>query len=84
VGGALEEIAIPEHFRVAPGIALDWQAAIQPSFPMALSMNAMVDAIGGKSRAVPDFAAALEIERIQEAIRISNVERRWVRLKEIV
>ena len=83
VGGALEQIAIPEHFSVIPGIGLDWQAAIQPSFPMALSMNAMVAAIGGKVRAVPDFAAALEIERIQEAIRISNAERRWVRLEEI-
>lgn len=84
VGGAIEELAIPQHFRVAPKIALDWQAAIQPSFPMALSMSAMVEAIGGDDRASPDFTAALEIERIQEAIRISNAERRWVRLKEIV
>ena len=83
VGGALEKIAIPEHFSVVPGIGLDWQTAVQPSFPMALSMNAMVEAIAGKVRSAPDFAAALEIERIQEAIRISNAERRWVRLEEI-
>ena len=84
VGGTLEEVAIPDHFRVVPGIELDWQAAIQPSFPMALSMHAMVETIGGKGQASPDFTAALEIERVQEAIRVSNAERRWVRLEEVV
>lgn len=84
VGGTLEEVAIPEDFRVVPGIALDWQAATQPSFPMALAMNAMVEALGGNGQALPDFAAALEVERVQEAIRVSSVERRWVRQEEIV
>ncbi len=83
VGGALEELAIADEFRSVPGIGLDWQAEIQPSFPMALSMNAMVEAIGGKRQAALDFAAALEVERVQEAIRVSSAERRWVQLEEI-
>lgn len=83
VGEALEEIAIPDEYRVVPGIGIDWQAAIQPSFPMALSMQALVEAIDGRGRAGPEFAAALEVERVQEAIRLSNSGRRWVRLEEI-
>ena len=50
---------------------------------MALSMQAMVAAIGGQGAASPDFADALEIERMQEAIRLSSAERRWVRLVEV-
>lgn len=84
VGGTLEELAIPDEFRVVPGIALDWQVQVQPSFPMALSMQAMVAAIGGSGTASPDFAAALDVERVQEAMRVSSIERRWVRLQEIV
>jgi predicted dehydrogenase len=83
VGETLAEIAIPDEFRVVPGIGLDWQAEVQPSFPMALSMQAMIEAIGGKGQAVPSFAAALEVERVQQAIRVSSAERRWVRLEEI-
>ena len=84
VGEALAELAIPGEFRAVAGIALDWQSPVQPSFPMALSMQAMVDAIAGRGEAVPDFAAAFEVERVQEAIRLSSAERRWVRLEEIV
>ncbi|MET0252000.1 MAG: Gfo/Idh/MocA family oxidoreductase [Novosphingobium sp.] len=84
VGGTLADVAIPDELRHAEGIALDWQAAIQPSFPMALSMNAMVEQIAGRGDAAgPTFADALEIERTQEAIRLSNAERRWVTLAEV-
>ena len=83
LGGTLEQLAVHECYKAEPGIALDWQAEVQPSFPMALSMAAMVAAIGGTGTASPDFARALEIERIQEAIRVSSAERRWVRLEEI-
>ena len=82
--GRLEEIAIPDSFKHAPGIALDWLSEPQPSYPMALSMQAMVSTIRGEGRPSPDFEAALEIERIQEAIRVSSDERRWVKLAEIV
>jgi predicted dehydrogenase len=81
--GAMAEIALPDAYKSVPGIALDWQADIQPAYPMALSMNAMVDAINGKGLAAPDFAVAFAVEKIQEAIRISNSERRWVSLEEI-
>jgi predicted dehydrogenase len=84
VGEALAEIAIPEGFRTAPGIGLDWQAEVQPSYPMALSMEAMVAAIGGAGHALPNFAAGLEAERVLEAMRVSSSERRWVATAEIV
>ena len=83
LGETLGDIAIPANLLSAEGIALDWQAPIQPSFPMALSMQAMVRAIHGEGKAAPDFARALEVERIQEAIRRSSQERRWVQIAEI-
>ncbi|MET0179737.1 MAG: Gfo/Idh/MocA family oxidoreductase [Novosphingobium sp.] len=83
LGGTLEEIAIPDDFRHVPGVGLDWQHPVQPSFPMALSMQAMLAAIDGTGEASPDFAQALEVERLQEAIRVSNAERRWVRTGDI-
>jgi predicted dehydrogenase len=84
LGGTLEEIAIPQGFRTVEGIALDWQSEIQPSFPMALSMHAMVEAIHGRGQPAPDFAQALEVERLQEAIRLSSAERRWIRVADII
>jgi predicted dehydrogenase len=84
LGGSLETIEIPAHFKGAPDIALDWQSEPQPSFPMALSMQAMVAAIHGGARPEPDFAQALEVERLQEAIRLSSLERRWIRIADII
>ena len=83
LGGAMQDIAIPDGFNSAPGITLDWQSEPQPSFPMALSMQAMVEAIHGRGGAAPDFAQALEIERLQEAIRLSSAQRCWVRLADV-
>ena len=83
LGEGIADLAIPGEYLSAEGIALDWQAAIQPSFPMALSMQAMIGAIHGEGTAAPDFARALEVERIQEAIRRSSQERRWVQIAEI-
>ncbi|WIW90088.1 Gfo/Idh/MocA family oxidoreductase (plasmid) [Sphingobium sp. V4] len=84
IGGALEDVAIPDSFRTAPDIMLDWQSEPQPSFPMALSMRAMVEAIRSRGQGAPDFAEALEIERLQEAIRLSSGERRWVKLADVL
>lgn len=84
LGGMMEDIAIPPDYRSVPGIALDWQSEPQPSFPMALSMHNMVEAIHGRARPSPDFAQALELERIQEAIRLSSAQRRWVRVADII
>ncbi len=83
-GGTLEPIAIADPYRTAPAIALDWKSEPQPSFPMALSMHAMVEAVHGRGQGAPDFARALEVERLQEAIRLSSLERRWVGLADIV
>lgn len=83
LGGGLERVSIPEHFLRDDTITLDWQAEIQPSFPMALSMRAMVQAIKGSGAASPDFSRAYEIERLQEAIRLSSAERRWIKPPEI-
>lgn len=82
-GGKMEEIALPDGFKSHPAIGLDWRADVQPSYPMALSMHAMVGAIHGRGRASPDFARAFEIEALQEAIRVSSAERRWVKISEI-
>ncbi|MGQ2941427.1 MAG: Gfo/Idh/MocA family protein [Blastomonas fulva] len=78
LGGAMEEIAVPEAFKNDPAVSLDWSADIQPAFPMALSMNAMVRAINGEGRSSPDFAQAFEIERVLEAVRLSSQRRHWV------
>ncbi len=83
LGEAMADIATPAAYLSAPDIALDWQATVQPSFPMALSMQAMVGEISGEGTAAPDFARAFEVERIQEAIRLSSAERRWVTVSQI-
>jgi predicted dehydrogenase len=83
LGGAFAEIAIPDAYRNVTGIGLNWQAEVQPAFPMALSMQAMVAAINGNGHAAPDFGRALEIERVQEAIRVSSLERRWASVGDI-
>jgi predicted dehydrogenase len=84
LGGGLEPIAIPDDFKHALGVGLDWRSEPQPSFPMALSMQRMVQAIQGGAPPSPDFARALEVERLQEAIRISSAGRRWVRLADVL
>lgn len=83
LGNALATIDIPNGYLSDANIALDWQAEVQPSFPMALSMNRMVEAIHGRERASPDFERAFDIERLQEAIRVSSTERRWVKISDV-
>jgi predicted dehydrogenase len=83
LGGDLVPINLPDTYKSVPDIGLDWEAPIQPSYPMALSMHAMVETIHGRGTASPDFAKALEIERIQEAIRLSSAERHWTKITDI-
>lgn len=66
-----------------PAIAMDWMSNPPPAYPMALTMQSLVDAIEGKSDANPDFALALQVEKVLEAARISSAERRWVQLSSI-
>jgi predicted dehydrogenase len=84
VGGReLTPVALPDRLTKTPEVGIDYEVAIQPAHPMALSMNAMARAIEGTGRARPDFAQAWAVERQQEAIRRSAAERRWVRIEEI-
>ncbi len=83
VGGAMATLTLEPGYLSHPDLSLDWQAEVQPSYPMALSMQAMVAAIRGEGQAAPDFARALEVERIQEAIRRSSAGRAWVSLADV-
>lgn len=82
-GGVMEKLETPERFLSTPDIGIDATVQIPPAYPMAISMNSMVRAIEGKARARPDFDQAWMVERVQEAVRRSSAERRWVRLAEI-
>jgi predicted dehydrogenase len=84
IGGALVTVEVEDRFKSVPGVGMDWQSEPQPSATMAFSMNAMVEQIKGQGKAAPDFAQALEVERLQEAIRVSSTERRWVRIADVV
>jgi predicted dehydrogenase len=50
---------------------------------MALAMHSMVQAVHGRASARPDFEQAWYVERLQEAVRLSAAEHRWVRVAEI-
>jgi predicted dehydrogenase len=76
-------VDIPERLLATPAIGIDAGFQIPPAYPMALSMNAMVRAIEGEGTARPDFAQAWQVERLQEAVRRSQAERRWIRIEEI-
>lgn len=65
------------------GVAMPWVSTPPPAYPMALTMQSLVRAIGGEGEAIPSFALALEVERILEAARRSSAQRRWVRPAEI-
>jgi predicted dehydrogenase len=79
----LEPVDIPQRLLACDRIGLDSEAEPQPAYPMALSMSAMVDAIGESGPAKPDFEQAWQVERVLEAARRSSSERRWVQIDEI-
>jgi predicted dehydrogenase len=80
---ALEKIDIPDRMLRSPDVTIDSDTPIPPAYPMALSMHNMVQAIRGKAVARPDFEQAWYVERLQEAVRLSSAERRWVPIAEI-
>jgi predicted dehydrogenase len=82
-GGAMAPVELPARLFAAPGIGIDADCPVPPAYPMALSMNAMARAIEGGGPARPDFAQAWQVERIQEAVRLSQQRRAWVRLDDI-
>lgn len=83
-GTGVEEVHIPERLFQIPDVEITADFEPQASYLVALSMNEMVQAIRGAGQARPDFEQAWFIERVQEAVRRSAEERRWVRLDEIV
>ena len=82
-GSGMEKIEIPERLLKTPELGIDYTVEPNAAHPMAIAMNRMVQAIHGDGSAAPDFAQAWIVERILEAARRSNLERRWVRLDEI-
>jgi predicted dehydrogenase len=83
LGGPLGPVAVEPSFYNCPSVGLDSNAAVPPSYPMALTMAAMVDAIHNRGVASPTFADALEVERLVEAMRVSSLERSWVKVSDI-
>ena len=83
LGAGMEQVNIPERLLRTPDVTLDVNTPIQPAYPMALAMQRMVQTILGNGTARPDFEQAWYIERMQEAVRRSAAERRWVRISEI-
>jgi len=82
-GGQMEKIDIPQRLLQTSEVGVDYQVDPQPVYPMALSMNRMVQAIRGAGAARPDFDQAWTVECALEAARRSAQERRWVRLEEV-
>lgn len=83
LGSGFEEVEIPHAFYETPEIGINAGFEPQASFGMALSMHNMVQAIRGEAKARPDFDRAWAVERVQEAIRRSSEQRRWVKLEEV-
>jgi predicted dehydrogenase len=84
LGGAMiEPVEIPARLLKDPKVALDADAPVPPAYGMALSMQSLVEEIEGRGTARPSFAQAWAVERIQEAVRRSSAERRWVGIEEI-
>lgn len=83
IGETLMPLPVPQAFGREPGIGLDQTCHPAPSYPMALSMQAMVRAIRGEAGAASDFAAAFAVERVLEAIRTASHEQRAVAIAEV-
>jgi predicted dehydrogenase len=81
--GSLQPVTIEEEWDRNLALSIDASYPVPPAYPMALSMNAMVAEIRGTGTAAPNFEQAWQVERVQEAIRRSSLERRWVGLADI-
>jgi predicted dehydrogenase len=83
-GGQMEKIEIPERLLRSADVGVDFAADPAPVYPMALSMNRMVQSIRGVGSARPDFEQAWVVECVLEAARRSAEERRWVHVEEVL
>lgn len=82
-GGKFEKVEIPERLLRTPDVAIDAEVPMQPAYPMALAMHGMVQAIHEHGSARPDFDQAWYVECVQEAVRRSAAQRRWISVEEI-
>lgn len=82
--GRLEPVQIPPKLLASPDVSVGAEVEPQPVYPMALSMNRMVQAIRSPGSVAPDFEQGWQVERVLEAARRSSAERRWVKVQEIV
>lgn len=82
-GQGMQRIELSQNSGTSARVGLAWDVEPNAAYPTALSMQHMVDAIRGAGQAAPDFGQAYEVERILEAIRISALNRRWVKLAEV-
>lgn len=72
-------------FDSAPtsGIATETCSFPPPALPMAISMKRMVETIQRRNAARPDFEQAWQVERVLEAMRISSVQRTWIKIADV-
>jgi predicted dehydrogenase len=82
-GGRLDAVQMPQRLLETSEITIGAEVEPQPAYPMALSMNRMVQAIRGEGSASPDFEQAWLVERVLEAASHSSAEKRWVRIAEV-
>jgi predicted dehydrogenase len=83
-GAGMEKIEIPERLTAAPDLLIGPEIEPNASHTMARSMHRMVRTIRGERAAAPDFEQGWQVERMQEAARRSVLERRWVKMSEVM
>jgi predicted dehydrogenase len=81
--GRLEPVHIPQQLLATPDVSVGADVDPQPVYPMALSMNRMVQAIRAKGSVAPDLEQAWLVERVLEAARRSVTERCWMKVEQI-
>jgi predicted dehydrogenase len=80
---SVSQVEIPDRLFRDPAVATDADNPMPPAYGMALAMHSMVAQIEGRGVARPSFEQAWQVERIQEAVRLSSSDRRWVAIDEI-
>jgi predicted dehydrogenase len=81
--GQLQRVEMPQRLLHAPGVAITAEVEPQPAYPMALSMQQLIQAVQQGGAVAPDFEQAWNVERTLEAARRSSLERRWISLEEV-
>lgn len=80
---AAAQLEIPQRLLRGDGVSIRADTPITPTFPMALSMKRMCDAIRGGAPATPDFAQALHVQSVVEAAERSAQTGAWVKAADV-